>query len=512
VPPYLHGLNVLLVDDNETCRMVMRNMVESFGFQVELASSGEEALTKIKDHYNEGKFFGMVLLDWKIPDMDGITIAKKINQDPHYTGVPIIMITAFGREEEMNQAEQAGIADFLVKPVKQSMLFDTIMSVLSDKTFQTSGIFSSRQNIARELPLIEPLGPFHVLLVEDIYVNQLVVKEMLRPSGVNLEMANNGKEALHILENASFDLVLMDIQMPEMDGIEATRRIRKDNRLKEIPIIAMTAHAMKSDRDICLQAGMDDYITKPVDKHQLYTILKKWLPDKLRGTQTLISIQPVIEKPEEFCFPERLVGIEVGKALQRLMGNQNLFVEVLQSFNQNFASAISEIRDAWAHEDFKQMQYLVHTLKGTAGNIAANDLQAAALNLERAVKDVDRNAMGNHLTELESSLSEVLKSIQKFLTDMTRTSGLKTGGDQEAEIYFDESLKIKLLPLFNKLAGFIKERDPVGSQDVVNLLIEQLDGKRLPRQFEKIITQIDSFQFEAALSSLAIFLGNLMVS
>ncbi len=303
----LRGMKVLVVDDNATSRSILQEMLESFSFEVSLASSGEEGITEL-EAASKDKPFELVIMDWKMPGMDGIEASKRIKDHKGLSKIPpIILVTAYGREEVMQQAEQVGLEGFLLKPVNPSMLFDAIMQAFGEAVPETSRIAQRHEQEAEALKHIQGA---RVLLVEDNEINQQVAKEILEGAGLIVTLANNGQEAVNAVKESNYDAVLMDVQMPVMDGYTATRKIREwevgmrnaecgmgnkigeDSDLKSeintvVPIIAMTAHAMAGDEDKSLQAGMNGHVTKPIDPDQLFATLQKWIqPSEKRATDS----------------------------------------------------------------------------------------------------------------------------------------------------------------------------------------------------------------------------------
>ena len=278
----LKGMNVLVVDDNAASREILKVALESFTFRVTTVASGKEALTELKRNANdkESQAYKLVLMDWKMPGMNGIEATKMIKSDPDISHPPtVIMVTAYGREEIRKQAESAEIGIFLVKPVTNSHLFDAITEAFGKRGGRKS---RSLKYGVEKISEIGNIRGAKVLLAEDNEINQQVATELLEKAGLIVTIANNGKEAIKAVEGSEFDLVLMDVQMPEMDGLEATECIRKDPRFSNLPIVAMTAQAMTGDREKCIAAGMDDYVTKPIDINELFSALVKWIKPKDR--------------------------------------------------------------------------------------------------------------------------------------------------------------------------------------------------------------------------------------
>ncbi|MGB9438499.1 MAG: response regulator, partial [Desulfobacterales bacterium] len=326
------------------------------------------------------------------------------------------------REEVMQQADQLGIEGFLLKPVNPSMLFDTIMQAFGEAEPETSRVAKRREQGAEAL---EHIRGANVLLVEDNEINQQVAREILEGAGLNITLANDGQEAVNAVKENNYDAVLMDVQMPVMDGYTATREIRKDDRFKELPIIAMTAHAMAGDEDKSLQAGMNGHVTKPIDPEQLFSTLQKWIKPSEKRVQVQQPEGPVERPesdkvaPEEDELPEYLPGFDLADGLKRLQGNKRLYRKLILNFATDYNEVANEIREAFDAEDFDQAHSLVHNLKGLAGNLAATDLQAAAMSMEKIVKGVDKKSPSSgqlnlRLSELENALNQALESAQSL--------------------------------------------------------------------------------------------------
>jgi two-component system, sensor histidine kinase and response regulator len=274
VPPDIQGAHALVVDDLADSRTIMRKMLTSLGFSVETISSGAEALARLENDTLRSNPIELIMMDWRMPGMDGIAVAKKIRRELGLT-VPIIMMTAYGKEAERAAAEQAGINGFLIKPIYPSTLFDAIMDAFGKEGFRGSARpqrFTTRASMYRA-----PLKGIRVLVAEDNPTNQQVAQAILTGAGIAVTIANNGEEAVRAIAEGTFDAVLMDVQMPRMNGYEATRQIRRLPHGASIPIVAMTAHAMKGDEEKCLEAGMDGYISKPVNQDRLFATLWRLL-------------------------------------------------------------------------------------------------------------------------------------------------------------------------------------------------------------------------------------------
>jgi len=276
-----HSL-ILIIDDNETSLKVTGEIVSSFGFETCLANSGSEALMILNDPTSSIKKPKIIILDYFMSGLDGIETSKYIKNIDSFENIPIILMSSFGHEETIKPEERQWIDVIIDKPIKQSTLFDIIIAMVASNNISPKNLLNQPEEMLQEESFFEQSNhsDIKILLVEDNYFNQRVALEILQTEGFEVEVANNGRESLDFIFSKPYDLVLMDVQMPEMDGLEATRHIRKDPTYDSLPIIAMTAHALKGDREMCMEAGMTDYITKPVNRKQLFDIIEKWAVNK----------------------------------------------------------------------------------------------------------------------------------------------------------------------------------------------------------------------------------------
>ncbi len=407
----LHGLKTLVVDDNATSREILQEMLESFGLEVTQAASGPEGLTEL-EKASSAQPYELVIMDWKMPGMDGLEASRLIKGHSRLTKIPaIIMVTNYGREEIMHQAEKAGLDGFLIKPVSPSVLFDVIMQTFGEKL--TGG-----PSVAESVADAEAMGWIslegaRILLVEDNEINQQVASEILASVGVTVTVAGNGQEALQALDANDFDAVLMDVQMPVMDGYEATRRLRQDPRFQSLPIIAMTAHAMAGDREKSLAAGMNDHVTKPIDPEALFRTLGHFV-GRPAAAATLAPPEPAAGKPGAAAAPETmpsLSGIDTAAGLKRLMGNQKTYLAILRKFGRDFHTAAALVKELVNADKEAEALILAHSVKGAAGNVGAEALQAAAATLEKWFKDGGRGLPESEYRDFCRELERVLDSL-----------------------------------------------------------------------------------------------------
>jgi PAS domain S-box-containing protein len=428
ITPDLRGMKVLVVDDNVTSREIFKDMLESFSFEVALAASGPEGTTEL-ENANADKPFELVIMDWRMPGMDGIEASKLIKNHKGLSKIPpIILVTAYCREEVMQQAEEVGLEGFLLKPISASMLFDTIMQAFGQEVPETSRLLGKH---VKEPGSLQTIRGARILLVEDNEINQQVAKEILEGRGLNVKVAGDGQEAINAVKESNFEAVLMDVQMPVMDGYTASREIRNlKSEIRNVPIIAMTAHAMAGDEQKSIEAGMNDHVTKPIDPDQLFDTLQKWIkpvteraavPKRLpaSGGPPVFEVPPDPEQtvPAEHGLPESLPGFDLATGISRLMGNKRLYRKLLLDFGTNYGGVAGEIREALEKNDFKQVHSLVHNLKGLAGNLEATDLQKAAWEMEKLVKgqageSASDTELNLKLSNLEDALNRALEAVQ----------------------------------------------------------------------------------------------------
>ncbi|MDY6972145.1 MAG: response regulator [Thermodesulfobacteriota bacterium] len=496
-PSDIRFLKAMVVDDNKTSRIILQEMLKSFTFEVESASSGEEGLEKLEQGLSERKPFQLVLMDWKMPGMDGIATSARIRQTPRVEDLPIIMMTAFGREVEMEQAEAVGIDAFLVKPLKQSLLFNTIMEVFgkekSEQTAHKHGIVT-KESLGRGR-----LEGVRVLLVEDNAINRQVATEILNNAGIIVETANNGREAVEALDSTAYACVLMDVQMPEMDGYEATGLIRRDKRFEKLPIIAMTAHAMKGDREKCLAAGMNDYVSKPIDPSALYGVLARWV--KFGKSRFSAKGRAAITENNaiEGDLPTSLPGIDVEEALGRLGGNRELLMKILGELAADYASFVQDLREALERGDTDLARRQAHTLKGIAGNISAKELQRVALETEMAFKEGTIEDIEPMIGNLGASLDRVLESARLLgaqANDRKRPGGALLP-DKEVTLYPEE-----IAPRLNELALYLANRDPVKTEEGIASMRQYFENTKYHNEFLALQDRIASFDFKNARTAL----------
>jgi PAS domain S-box-containing protein len=370
VPEDLNGARVLVVDDNPGAREVLSDQLSALPFVVDQVASGAEAVAAVRD---AALPYRIVFMDWRMPGMSGIDASRAIKALP--SPPAIIMVTAFGRDDVRHEAEQAQLDGFLVKPVGTSALLDAIMLVFAPEAHEVlvAGLHSSSHN----------LSGARFLLAEDNEINQQIAVELLEGAGATVVVADDGRQAMEKFLAAppdTFDIVLTDLQMPEMDGYEVVRRIRADAGRGKVPVIAMTAHAMADERDRCIAAGMNDHITKPIDPDVMFSTLLRWLPRRAGAAPA-----PAAAASHDAEPPLVIAGVDTANGLKRVAGNRALYRRLLDKYVEGQAAAPAELRAALAAGDRATAERIAHTAKGVSGNIGADLPQQAAAALEHAI-------------------------------------------------------------------------------------------------------------------------------
>jgi PAS domain S-box-containing protein len=391
-PTELRGLRVLVADDNHTNRRILEEMLRHWEMSPQTVASGRAAMAALEQAVAEGRPFGLLLMDVQMPDLDGFTLAERIRQNPSTSSMRLVMLSSRGGYGDGARCRELGIAAYLTKPVQQSELLDAILTTLARP--QTP---ASQPALVTRHSLREQKRKGRILLAEDNAVNRRLAIGILEKHGYEVVVVENGRQALEAVSREQFDAVLMDVQMPEMDGFEATRAIRELTRPAgggHLPIIAMTAHAMLGDREKCLQAGMDAYVTKPVRFQELLETI-----DRL--------VAPGDGVGSEHGRPSSAGALDPDHALERIGGDRELLAELVAIFGQECPLLIGEMREALARRDSRVLERAAHSLKGAVGNFGAQSAFAAARELEALARTGD-------MERAEGALAALLKEIEQL--------------------------------------------------------------------------------------------------
>jgi PAS domain S-box-containing protein len=487
LPASLAGARVLVVDDNAVAREILADMLRQFSLSVDRASSGHDALRElakadIQDPYR------LVLMDWHMPGLDGLETSRSIKGGSLRNVPKILMITGFGREDIRLQAHETEIEGFLQKPVSPSVLFDMLMSLFGVSGEEKIPVSTGKRD--HDLPLVKGV---RVLLVEDNEVNQQVATELLASEGAKVTIANHGAEAVRLLTQGSqpppFDVVLMDLQMPEMDGLTATSLLRAQPHLRQLPIVAMTAHAMSEEVQRCLEAGMNDHVAKPIDPEAFFATLARWTHEHQRAVSDAPSRADIAEA--EIILPD-IEGIDVAAGLQRIAGNKGLYRDLLAQFVLKHGSAGQQIEAALRGGDRNQAERLAHSLKSAAGNLGMDEIFQAAGKLEGAIRESQ--------TGVEDLIEDFTAALDRQVSNIH--AALPAGGDDDkARLSSRPTDPEKALAELANLKELLKANDADASEAYSNLaahLGDSVDQSRV----QALGAAVNSFDFESALRRL----------
>ncbi|MCP3944854.1 MAG: response regulator [Desulfobacteraceae bacterium] len=482
----IRDLKVLVVDNNEMSRMVLTRQLKYFGFSVSEAEDGEQAICLL-EAAGPDSAFDLVLLDWMMPGLDGLDTARHIRSGMNLAKVPaIIMITAYNKKTLLDKVEDIELSAVLTKPIFPSDLLDAVLLTFG------KAIAKRKEDEGETLP--DHIQGSHVLLVEDNAINLMVAKKILENAGVVVTIAEDGEQGLEKLiawnrAGNSFDVVLMDIQMPVMDGYTATSEIRKRSEFKDLPIIAMTANAFASDRQKALEAGMNDHIAKPINVKEFFKVLGEWVHAPEDRQSKLLSntnaSSPDTNDANLTGLPE-IEGLDIASGIRRMAGDRSLYEDLLQQFLYHHSDDIMKIRQALTEGDTRLASRLAHTLKGVAGNVGAKILHQVSSTLEDAINGADPQSLAAALLPVENALRQLLEGIQKAYP-------IKMEKKHQAE------------HVLNTLQEHLKDADPkalgyfLGNKDLLGQVIP------LDRMAE-LEKKLRNFEFEAVQNNLVQFL------
>jgi len=403
-------VRILGVDDNATNRRVLEMMFSSWQCNFEIVANGNAALEKLQKAAANNKPFNIVITDMQMPEIDGEQLGKKIRQDERFEDTTLVMMTSLGARGDVKRLEKIGFSAYLTKPLKQSQLFDCLMTILGH---QQKSQLQTDKMITRHTIAEKRKTGLRILLAEDNIVNQKVALRLLSKMGYRADAVADGKEAVKSLADIPYDLVLMDIQMPVMDGYEATSMIRNVNSIVKnhnIPIIAMTANAMKGDREKCLAVGMDDYVSKPINPEHLAATLGKWLS----GNGSSDTDGPVFKNENNY----KNIIFDRAALLNRVGGDEGFLNELLGLFLDEVPKLMKAIQSAIDTDDRILLHRSAHTLKGSGGNISANELQQIALQLEKISKEGEMATITSLLDESKKAFERFKQYVEKDVAEL----------------------------------------------------------------------------------------------
>ena len=495
------SLKVLVADDSDIARKVLLSSLASLEIFADDVADGLEALNKVLAAENENKPYDLILMDWKMPNMDGIEASKQIVAQTKGKSPHILMVSAYDKDEAKILSSNTGIEKFLEKPITESTLTDSVMEIINkDENYTLPTV--------PDAPCIIPnLSDYHVLLTEDNLINQQVAREFLADTKIKITCAENGKVALEKLKIQSFDIVLMDIQMPEMDGLTATREIRKTLGLTDMPIVAMTAHAMEGDIEKSVNAGMNHHLTKPINPELLYQTLSQYIKkfntkkQKTLPAEATVSLNKKAEDKSSLKATLQSVAesssLEVRSAVAKLQGKENLYLELVQDFTLKYQKLPQQLMQSYKDNAHDVLNREVHSLKATAQYIGAYELSKQAKNLELEIQkksglvEVSLARMNIHLSTLLSQLSVLFPEQEKVLTTENQS--------------FDKELGISLI---QKIKPLIHSSD-ISSETLSKKLCDLGKNSLFSQEVKELHRLVCDFEFDDAKKAL-ITLENLL--
>nr|CRH05722.1 putative Histidine kinase with NMT1 domain, Bacterial extracellular solute-binding proteins, family 3 domain, PAS domain, PAS 3 domain, PAS domain, PAS 3 domain, HisKA domain, HATPase domain, two Response regulator receiver domains and Hpt domain [Candidatus Magnetococcus massalia] len=485
LPETLHQLRVLVVDENAISQEILTNLLQTMGVAQVVCCQGRDAASQLTAAAKAGKPFDLLLLDHKSFTTHGHGLIVDIEADSTLQPPPkVVLVSSKGREQVRQEVALGNFAAVLHKPVNASSLFDTIVA-------EIYGLQESKQQAAlgQEAVLgreaVVGIRGAQILLVEDNEVNQQVATELLEQAQLVVTIANNGQEGVAAAKASSYDAILMDIQMPVMDGYTAAQEIRKDAALVDLPIIAMTANAMAGDREKCLAAGMNDHVAKPIDPKEMYGALAKWVEAGERQVpeELLARAEEVVEDEP----PLELPGFDLEAALERMGGSARAYRKTLAKVLSSQANVVQLIEQALAAEDLTRAVREAHTIKGVAGNVGATALQKVAAATEQRLKQGEQLTAEDGLAPLQLELEKTLATIQRALEPFQNSQ------QSVGEIPWEVCHK-----LVNQLLAEIDEYDS-GATETSDQLLQRLEGSAVATTVEALSGALESYDFDSAL-------------
>ncbi len=494
IPTDIENLNVLAIDDTAYSLKIVQNILEAFDYTVTLANSGMEALAILE---KDKTGFDLIITDWQMPELDGIETSKRIMTDLGLE-IPIIMMTSFGQASEKAEAEKAGLKGFLLKPISPPTLYNAILDIFG----KGKQVEINRKKITTKSSIHKKsLKGMKILVAEDNITNQEIAVAILEGAGIIATIVENGKKAVEAVHNNTYDAVLMDMQMPEMDGYEATRTIRKEPEFSELPIIAMTANAMKGDEEKCLDAGMNGYVSKPINQDDLFYTLAKKIEAGLKSRETsLTGDAPEESAPEKSAsdmlasgLPAMMPGIDVGGAVAALGLDASAFKRILAGFQTNKIETIGQLWEAFEIKDWEIIQRLAHNLKGSGGSIGAKELQEVAGRLEFAAAKHNAEKMNDLIGAVKTALTQVFESIGKMTPAEV--------AEPEGKILADVSAERRIAVL-RDLKAALDSSEYGNIRDCLNAVKQHYPASEM----KKLVAQIEAFDYSDAQKNLDILI------
>ena len=477
------GLNILIVDDEVSSQKALKELVSSFNYQYQIVNSGEEAIRelKAKNQISKADAYDLILLDYNLPKIDGLELARWIKEKENLNNIPVvIMVTSYQIDQIKDKAKELPLEEILVKPINQSILFDAMIKVFGKDRY----LFPFAEERDKNLTSEKLVGS-EVLIVEDNAINQEIAVEILKEAGVDVALAENGEVAVKKAKAKKYNLILMDVQMPLMDGYQATKMIRKASKNEKTPIIAMTAHAMKKDKERCLAVGMNDYITKPFIPQNFLAKLSKYIND-----EKLIEVKKQeINLKKDLEVADELSALDLDLGLKRVNYNKKLYLEIIENFLGSSRDLLANINSALAENKLDLLKENIHTLKGIAGNIAANKLMELCKKIERVEESDDLTLV---VKSLEEEIIKVREDINKLLKEYDNL-------EEKDKVFSKKEFDNKeFTSLLKKLADKLADNEFIEQEFLVEIERALPNQKELREKFLKLKQEVNNFNYQKA--------------
>lgn len=486
---HISEIHALVVDDNATARQILTEIMQGFGARVETANSGEQALSLLCQRSEEQEPFDLVLLDFRLGGMDGLAVQQQISEEPSIQPKPrSILVTAYGNTDLRQQALQLGCEAVFDKPINPSRLLNYLSR--HDLIGQSVMPLAAPEDLPQAL---RKIAGARILLVEDNDINQQIAEEQLAGVGMQVTIVNNGAEAVSLCESHMFDLILMDLEMPVMDGYEATRRLRLLPSWTIQPIVAMTAHALSGDRERCLAAGMNDHLSKPIELEELYAALVRWIPERNNSVESACSVKAVGEDSLSE-IPKNLPGIAVAQGLGRVNGNWASYRKLLLRFRERHLNRAETLQAAVAANRFNEARQIVHSIKGVAGNLGATELYQIAAELENLLMQRDSSLRSSDVSDILARFTERLQQVfNSIATLVPEAESIKPDTTKEQPL--DQE---RIAYLLNELA-LLLETDLAQAHKCYAALGEIFAQTECSGEYERLGTALYDYDMDHAL-------------
>ena len=472
------GLEAQIAVVNHTSRTILQQVLTHMGFQVNTAENGREIMQNLEKEPAD-----LLIMETRLPDENGLRLLSQIRADHDAVDMPVILMAGLEEDNLSEEAGKLGANGFLLKPVSPSVIIDSVMSIFGARV-KARG---SSSTWAWQPGLDKKIEGARILVAEDNEINRIVARELLESAGLLVTTVTNGREAVEAVSSTSFDAVLMDLQMPVLDGLEATRKIRAQDKFQKLPIIAMTANAMAGDRERCLQQGMNEHVSKPIDPKHLFTVLERFTT--IRADNVVPNHQGEDDLPE-------LAGFDIPTALRRIGGDRKALEKILVEFARNVSDIMNELEHAVRQRELHSVQQILHTLKGAAGNVAAVEFHELATEAEALVKAAD--PIMPDLRTLRRAHERIVESTAP-LAKTTRLA--TTGGNQDTNSgEIEEELQA--------LDQLIEQQD-MAAEDMLESLHERYGRTFLGPALQELAQKLDELDFKGARTVLTTLMAEM---